>query len=80
MVWQLRLGLAIKLPYLRSKWVVLSHFIGVAKVGAGGVVLPIGEEALAEKVFSSLLVSWRDVQFVSSGGVGRGGWIMLVVG
>ena len=79
LIWQLGLGLAIKPPYLRSKRVLFLHFIGIAKVGAGGVVLPIRKKAFAEKVFSSLLVFWGDVQFVSNLSVGRRGWSMSVV-
>ena len=79
MIWQLGLGLAIQLPYLRTKRVFFLHFIGVAQVGAGSVVLPIWKETLAEEVFSSPLVFRRDVQFVSNGRVGRKGWRMSVV-
>ena len=56
LIWQLRFGLAIKLPYLGTKRVLFFHFIGVTKVGARGVVLPICKEALAEKVFASPFV------------------------
>ena len=79
LVWQLRFGLAIKLPYLRSERILPLHLIGVAQLGTGGVVLPIRKEAVAEKVFSSLLVFGRDVYFFPKRRVRRGGWSLRVV-
>ena len=74
LIGQLRFGLAVELPYLVAKGVILPH---LRKVGVSDIVLPVGKDGLAKDLLASLVVLWCQIQvglrIVEGGGdVGSG--------
>ena len=57
LIWQLRLRLAVELPYLRRQRVLLLHLFGRFEVSTGSVVPPIREERLTKEFLAWVMVS-----------------------
>ena len=74
LVGQLILGFAVEPPYLRRQRVLLLHLLGALELARGSVILPGGEDAVAQQLLARTRLP-RGIQLglSRSAGVGKGG-------